>query len=383
MHILHITTFLQGGAGRIILNLALNQIKSGHQVSVITSKTSEPGYCNYSEYIDEFKNNGIELIEIDSTFKRDLYLNFNVVTYLQMLLRRSPIDIIHAHAAIPALIGIIARSGSLSAIPIIQTMHGWGLNKNAEQEKMDIAIMQGLDKVVTASNNDKNFLEMKGINSERLVTIYNGIDSPQMDDDPESLNGPENAILLSDLKKFKEQGLHIIGCIGTVCERKNQSLLLEAFHRLSNNARCMCLFIGEGELIPLLQSKALAYGLEDRVKFYGYQKNASRYINRFDCLVLPSISEGLGLTIIEAFRNRVPVIVSDIPVFKEVVENRKSGFIFESNNANSLTVQLSEFLSSSKEVLKLYGENGYRTYLRLFTIKTMIENYKELYSYFL
>jgi len=79
MNILHITTFLQGGAGRIIYNLALQQKKDGHRVIVITSRTEEPGYVNYGEYIDGLIRNDIEVYKIDSTFKRDLYLNLLVV----------------------------------------------------------------------------------------------------------------------------------------------------------------------------------------------------------------------------------------------------------------------------------------------------------------
>lgn len=52
MRILHLTTFLQGGAGRVVTDLALEQQRAGHDVRVITSATGLNGYCNYDGYID-------------------------------------------------------------------------------------------------------------------------------------------------------------------------------------------------------------------------------------------------------------------------------------------------------------------------------------------
>ena len=130
MNILHITTFFQGGAGRIIYNLALQQKKDGHKVVVITSKTEEPGYENYREYIDGLINNDITVHKIDSSFKRDLYLNLLVVEQARKIILENDIDVIHAHAAVPALIGMISRQVTKKYIPVIQTMHGYGLNKN-------------------------------------------------------------------------------------------------------------------------------------------------------------------------------------------------------------------------------------------------------------
>ena len=51
MRILHLTTFLQGGAGRIIVELAREQQRQGHEVMVVASRRGAPGYGNYQEYL--------------------------------------------------------------------------------------------------------------------------------------------------------------------------------------------------------------------------------------------------------------------------------------------------------------------------------------------
>jgi hypothetical protein len=99
------------------------------------NKTSESGYLSYPEYMQILEKEQIPFIEVDSTFKRDLSQNFNAIAEIQQLLDQSPFDVIHAHAAIPALIGIVARSGRWPYIPVIQTMHGWGLKKKSPTRK--------------------------------------------------------------------------------------------------------------------------------------------------------------------------------------------------------------------------------------------------------
>src|SRR5436309_3192557 len=117
MQILHATTFLQGGAGKIILDLALHQHNSGHKVSILMNQDSEPGYCNYPDYLTILEQTGVRTFAVDSTFKRDVYRNINAAKELRSILEDNQINIIHAHAATPALIGIIGRSGLKRYIP--------------------------------------------------------------------------------------------------------------------------------------------------------------------------------------------------------------------------------------------------------------------------
>lgn len=373
MNILHIATFVQGGAGRIIKDIAIYQKKSNDNVIVVTTTSEEEGYCNYTEYLDEFDKNNIKYYSVDSTFKRDIYLNLRATERVREILIKEDIDIIHAHAAIPAMVSIIARSGINKYIPIIQTMHGWGNNKTKDQELMDVTILNGLDKVITVSNSDNLLMRQKGISNNKLLTIYNGIKEK------------ENFLLEDDITKeiydYRKKGYKIVGCIGTVCERKNQELLVEALNVLDKDVKVFCIFIGEGEHITKLQDKAEKYNIEDRIKFYGYRKNAGQYIKKFDLLVLPSTSEGFGLVIVEGYREGVPVIASDIDVFKEIIIDRETGYLFENRDVKSLANILIEVLFNiSEHELNMVTGNAYRYYDTKFRKEIMMKNYKKLYE---
>ncbi|MDO5517884.1 MAG: glycosyltransferase family 4 protein, partial [Clostridium sp.] len=145
MNILHITTYLQGGAGKVICDLAIHQKKLGHMVTIVTTKRDEIGYCNYPEYINRLNQEGIDIEMVDSTFKRDYALNFEAISLVTMLIRKNNIEMIHTHAAIPSMIGLIAKCANKGDnIPIIQTMHGWGTNKRAEHEIVDVQLLNAI-----------------------------------------------------------------------------------------------------------------------------------------------------------------------------------------------------------------------------------------------
>lgn len=373
MNILHITTFLQGGAGRIIKDLACHQKKSGNKVFVITTSSEEDEYCNYSEYIETLKDNNIKVYKVDSTFKRDIYLNLNVVSKVRKIIINENIDIIHAHAAVPAMVGIIAKSGMNRYIPVIQTMHGWGTNKKPEHEKMDVTIMNGIDKIISVSKSDKELMISKGINENKILTIYNGIEDKANYD----LIAAEDEIE-KDTTAYKNEGYTVLGCIGSVCKRKNQELLIDAINKMHKDIKIYVVIIGEGDLISTLKEKVDTYGIENKIKFYGYRNNASKYINLFDYLIFTSISEGFSIALLEGLRERVPIIASNIPAFCECIENNKTGYLFENDNSQSLSIVIKDVIDNNIDDFVI--SNGYKKFINQFTLKKMLKKYDILYK---
>jgi L-malate glycosyltransferase len=373
--IVHMTTFLQGGAGRAICELALNQQELGFQTLVVASKTPEPGYENYPEYVARLKERGIQLLFCDSTFKRDLGLNLNVVKELRRSINWDSVDIVHSHAAIPSLIALILTSRSRRPIPVVQTMHGWGSKKTPAQEAMDFVILNEVDRIITTSYASAAFLKEKLVRSDLIQVIPCGL----AEDAGTIASAMEGDKVWRDLRRMRAQGRRILICIGTVNENKNQRLVIEALHRLSSNAFYFCAFIGEGYLVSELRKLARSYRMLDSVHFYGYQVNAARYLPACDFAVLPSLSEGQGLVAVEAFRARIPAIGSNIPPLAEMIREGETGFLFEPGNAQSLADAVQRALKLDSSSRQKLLSRAQREFSKHFSLKAMCEAHQRLY----
>lgn len=115
----------------------------------------------------------------------------------------------------------------------------------------------------------------------------------------------------------QQSGL-VFGAVGRLVESKGFEMLIEAFARVCRQHLDVRLVIlGDGELRERLSARVEALGLGDSVQLCGYRSDLSQLYRAFDWLLVPSRSEGLGLVLQEAVLADVPVLCSDLPVFRE------------------------------------------------------------------
>ncbi|MGT2957809.1 hypothetical protein A9Q68_02010 [Streptococcus bovimastitidis] len=122
-----------------------------------------------------------------------------------------------------------------------------------------------------------------------------------------------NQNLRNQLRKdWNIQNQFVIGNVGRLAHQKNQSFLLDVFSeikKLKDNSKLI--LIGRGELEEELKSKAKRLGLSDSVVFTGVRTDVDQLLNMLDVFVLPSLFEGLPITLIEVQMNGLPTVVSD------------------------------------------------------------------------
>ena len=340
---------------------------------MIATKTEYPGYCNYPEFLDGLDTQGIEWNLVDSLFKRDAQLNQLAADQVAETIQEKGVDLIHCHAAGPSRIAMQACHAIGKQVPIVQTMHGWGGNKSTAQEREDIATLNRIDQVVTVSQSALELLVSKGADRENIKIVYYGIQ-------PQSLADSIDTQAIETIRE-RHPNRKIIACTGSLCPRKNQALLLQAIGELTKRGfDCHCVFIGEGESLEELQREASRLNADSRVSFLGYRRNADSYNALFDLFALPSLAEGMPLSIMEAFRDRTLVLGSDIPEISEMIgENERNGYLFESNNLKSLADAIERIFAQSPESRATKVENAHRSYRERFEMDAMIRSYESLY----
>lgn len=219
------------------------------------------------------------------------------------------------------------------------------------------------DKLICVSNSMKKYYE-KWYSSSKLEVIYNGI--PEFENSIVS----DNDFVLK-IGEFKNKGYKVLGSVGLLTKRKGIDQILNL---ISIEKEFAAIIIGDGKEFGNLKKLAEKLGVSSRCFFCGFRRNAVNYYRYFDFFVFPSRSEGFGLALIEAVQQKVPVICSDLAVFKELFDSTEVTF-YKLDDLNSLN----ETLKLSSESGKQKVDFAYTIYLNNFTDRLMAKHYCEFY----
>lgn len=115
------------------------------------------------------------------------------------------------------------------------------------------------------------------------------------------------------------------------------------------------------------------------IKFIGYHQNVKKLYENCEIYCLPSYSEGLSKTLLEAASMSLPVIVSNIPGNTQVVMKNKTGLIFKTSNVNDLVKKI-YYLASNKKIRHEYGKNNRKLALKHFGIKKVNNLHLQIYE---
>jgi glycosyltransferase involved in cell wall biosynthesis len=364
--VVHLTTYLQGGAGRAVADLACAQHLAGWRVLVVTSKTARGGFGNYPQYLTQLESAGVPCWLEDSLFLRDLAANQRVLTRLARAWAPGPGAVVHAHAGTPARIGL-AYARTLTPRPlVVQTQHGWGANKTSEQAAEDIATLRAVDRVVVTSAATGDLLARFGVSAGSIAVVPCGLASVAPRPNLESLG---------IVRRFHEQGRVVLGCVGSVTSNKNQTIVVRAVGRAGG--RLAAVIVGEGR-------ERLARAIRDArasgdVHLAGFQPDGDAWVASFDVLVAPSFTEGQGLVVLEAFRAGVPVVASDIAPFRALVEEGRTGWLFDPRDVASLLDALSRHAHAPQAQRDRIRAASRKVFEQEYTMDEMVRRHEQVY----
>jgi glycosyltransferase involved in cell wall biosynthesis len=196
---------------------------------------------------------------------------------------------------------------------------------------------------------------------------------------PEKVKVVYNAVSNPNIQETRDPNLILYA--GRLSTNKGIDVLLKAFRIVAENDPSPKLKVlgGTPEQVGNYQNMAKGLGLGSRVTFEGSQPG-SRVLTEFAkarFVVVPSLSEGFGFVVIEAFSVKTPVIGSNTGGIKEIIRNGKDGLLFPPGDHNALASAIKE-LYDDEAMVAVMGENAYRRFLNTFELDGVVE---ELCSY--
>ncbi len=372
MRILHLTTLLQGGAGRAIADLACAQQRAGHWVDVVTSATAPEGYGNYPAYLEQLRETGVDLHLVDSMFSRELPANLHVVRHILDRDLLAGTTVVHAHAATPALVALMAKGASGRRVPVVETMHGWGLRKNLAQQRADVAIMDIVERLVVPASSSADVLRAAGVSRAEIAVVAYGVG--------EALSSTPKDDVHAMVDGLRQQQRTVFCCVGTIGDRKNQMAIVEAIACMADPARVACLIVGDGDPSALL-ARADTLGVGHAVHVLGYRTDAPSIARAADWYLLPSRSEGQPLSILEAYRDGVPVMASRIPELAELVHDDETGLLFDQEAPADLARRMSDAVRMTHAAREAQLGRARRRFETTFTLQAMVHGYAAEYAH--
>ena len=164
--------------------------------------------------------------------------------------------------------------------------------------------------------------------------------------------------------------------LGKIVPRKGLHILFEAMKNI--NFPCELILLGDGDKKYINNLKNIIPEIKWPVYFLGYQKNISKFLEKTDILILPSIQfESFGMSILDGMRFEKPVICSDCGGMKEGVIHEKNGLIYKADDHLELAMNINKLLEN-QVLRKNMGYEGKKIFEEKFTSTEMIKKYKEI-----
>ena len=296
-------------------------------------------------------------------------INFSGVNKLRAFIERNSIGILHTHGYKTDLIGLLASKGT--SCKIVTTPHGWTKDPDFKlliYEAIDRISFPFFNAVVPLSDELFSSLSLIPGLKKKLYLIKNSVDTREID---------EISSVVPEISSLKEQGAFVIGYIGRLTHGKGLDVLIKCVADYGDSNWHVAI-IGEGEQEKKLKDMVTEMNLNDKITFFGFRPDRLSFLKGFDLFALPSRSEGIPRCIMEAMGAGIPVVASDIPGCRHLVENEKTGLLFETDNPASLASAIKK-IQSVNSLKRELSDRGKKNIYENFSAARMAREYEELF----
>ncbi len=247
---------------------------------------------------------------------------------LRVQLQQYPCALMHVHGYKGAFYALRARR-SFPGVPIVSTLHGWVTNTRALwlYRLLELWMLRRIQRVCIVAESMRQPLRDAGIPAGLIALIENGIDTKRFRPDGPALSRDEFGI---------PHDAFVFGGVMRFSPEKNPLGLLDAFTRVCADApRAWLVLAGDGPQREEFEKRLRESNLAARVRLLGARGDPERVYPLFDCFVVPSLSEGLPLALLEAMACERPVIASNVGQIAMVLDNLDAQLV-PAGNADAL-----------------------------------------------
>ncbi|KRO61074.1 MAG: glycosyl transferase family 1 [Pelagibacteraceae bacterium BACL5 MAG-120705-bin12] len=337
------------------------------------------------KFIDKKK---VKLIKLPVHSKNPILILINALLISSIILFYK-INIVHARSRAPAWSCLIACK--LTGRKFVTTFHGT-YNFKSKLKKFYNSVMVRSDLIIAGSNfifshineNYSKYLSFK----KKLLVIFRGINVDYFDPETKLESDEKKLLKVWDINKDKK----IILLPGRLTSWKGQELFIEAINLVNIELGYESFYgiiLGSDQGRDLFKKKLTRlseqYGMNNQVRFIDHCNDMALAYKVSDIVVSASIEpEAFGRVSVEAQSMQKVIIASNIGGSNETVVDGKTGFLFQSGDAQSLSKTILKVLNMNDASLKLIGSEGRKNIIQKFNVEKMCfstySEYKKIFN---
>lgn len=271
-------------------------------------------------------------------------------------------------------------SAGISGAALVSTIHSWysaehgGSWKGRIYQLIERASNRNLDLCVTVSAKDSERLSCSGFSEQRICQILNSIDI-----NPDEIKGGRDW-----LRQYGNlpRGAIVCCAVGRLVWAKGYSQLVDAFSSLSARyPNLYCLLVGDGELRAELESRIADRGLQEKIRLLGFREpdEVLSIVKSSDIFLMPSLSEGTPVALLEAAALGRPVLASRVGGIPELVSDGEEALLVPPGDHAAVAAGLVR-LCDNPDFARNLGQQAQRRVSRQFSVSSQVEATAKAYQ---
>jgi glycosyltransferase involved in cell wall biosynthesis len=348
------------GAENMLLNLCASQQKAGCQNSLLLFYNV---HAPNVEFYERARRRGLSVRMVHCQGRAD----WRAIRQIEEYIQEDGIDLLHTHGYKADLYGYVAARRSHK--PIVATCHNWvgGTAALGIYNHLDRMALKRFNALAAVSDSVAQRLIDSGVSPRKIKTIANGIDV-----EPFERAQPLPALAFDSHK--------VVGMVARLDLQKGFEYLLRAVRELCVAFRELkVVIVGEGPDRKAIEDMIQQYGLQSNVVLAGQQSDMPGAYAAMDIVVLPSLNEGLPMTILEAMAASKPVIATRVGAIPSLIKDGDTGLLIDPRDSDGLRNAIARLLSDSDLCGRL-GAAGHEWVRQNYTSEVMALKYRQMYE---
>jgi glycosyltransferase involved in cell wall biosynthesis len=348
------------GAENMLLNLCASQEKARCENSLLLFYNV---HVPNVEFYERARRRGLSVRMVHCKGRAD----WRAVRQIEEYIQEDEVDLVHTHGYKADLYGYLAAWRCHK--PVVATCHNWvgGTAALGIYNHLDRMALKKFNALAAVSDAVAQRLLAFGVPPEKIKTIANGIDVTVF----------ERA---QPLPLLKDEGSIVVGVVARLDLQKGFEYLLRAARELCKMFPGLKIVIaGEGPDRSAIEEMIEQYGLQSSVVLAGQQSNMPAVYAAMDIFVLPSLNEGLPMTVLEAMAASKPVIATSVGAIPSVIRDGETGLLVAPKDSEGLRNAVASLLNDPGRRKRL-GDQAHAWVSQNYTSEAMALKYREMYE---